>query len=128
MIWANLNGVELMRGEQNNVAALMKSLLVMDSKGFFDACTRQESAQLGMKSAKDGIEALAVHDATQPESNCTPTWCPGDLNLADMLTKGVTRAVSESLLPALIGRKKECPAYDGERPSSRSLGVGILTW
>ena len=87
VLWANMNGVQLLRGEQNAVAALMKSLLIMDSKGFFDACTRQESAQLGMKSAQDGVEALAVHDATQPETQCTPTWCPGDLNLADMLTK-----------------------------------------
>ena len=47
MIWANLNGVQLRRGEQNDVAALMKSLLVMDSKGFVDASTRQESAQFG---------------------------------------------------------------------------------
>ena len=87
ILGANLNGVQLLRGEQNQTAALMRSLLIMDSKGFFDACTRQESAQLGMKSAKDGVEALAVHDATQPDTNCTPTWCPGDLNLADMLTK-----------------------------------------
>ena len=78
ILWATLNGVQLLRGEQNQTAALMKSLLIMDSKGFFDACTRQEPAQLGMKSAKDGVEALAVHDATQPDTNCTPTWCPGD--------------------------------------------------
>ncbi len=80
VLWANLNGVQVVRGEQNQAGALMKSLLVMDSNGFYDACTRQGSAQLGMKSTKDGVEALVVHDATPADSNRTPTWCPRDLN------------------------------------------------
>jgi hypothetical protein len=36
-------------------------------------------------------------------------WQHTSLMVADLLTKGVTRAVSEALLPALIGRKKGCP-------------------
>jgi hypothetical protein len=117
ILWANLNGVQLLRGEQNQTAALMKSLLIMDSKGFFDACTRQESAQLGMKSAKDGVEALAVHDATQPETNCTPTWCPGDLNLADMLTKD--SAESRKVSALYQARKTWIIRFDKDFVSAR---------
>eukprot|EP00969_Alexandrium_andersonii_P273301 12079224-Alexandrium_andersonii.AAC.1 len=40
-----------------------------------------------MKHDRDGVEVLALRQSTSPESRCLPTWVPGDLNLADALTK-----------------------------------------
>ena len=70
-----------------------------------------------MKSAKDGVEALAVHDATQPETNCTPTWCPGDLNLADMLTKD--SAESRKVSALYQARKTWIIRFDKDFVSAR---------
>ena len=66
---------------------MTESLLVMDSRGCFDALTTNDSVMLGMSNARTGVEMLHVQQGTKDESNCHPTWVPGDMNLADSLTK-----------------------------------------
>ena len=70
-----------------------------------------------MKSAKDGVKALAVHNATQPESRCTPTWCPGDLNLSDMLTKDSLE--SRKVAALYLQRKTWVVRFDKDFVSAR---------
>ena len=59
----------------------------MDSRGCYDALTTNDSVMLGMNNARTGNEMLHVQHGTHDESNCYPTWVPGDMNLADSLTK-----------------------------------------
>ena len=87
LFWALLNGEQLTRQNSNRLASMTESLLVMDSRGCFDALTTNDSVMLGMSNARTGVEMLHVQQGTKDESNCHPTWVPGDMNLADSLTK-----------------------------------------
>ena len=42
---------------------------------------------LGMANSRTGVEMLHVQKGTSESSRCYPTWVPGDINLADALTK-----------------------------------------
>ena len=87
ILWACLNGKQMRRGLQHELARETIGLLVMDSKGCYDALTRIESAGLGMVHAKDGVEMLSLRDSTGDKERCYPCWVPSDLNLGDALTK-----------------------------------------
>ena len=117
ILWSQIHGVKLNRGEQDLVAAYIRSLLIMDSRGCFDSCTRQESHGLGMKHDKEGIEMLAVRNATQPASKCLPTWVPGDLNLADSMTKEGLEA--RRIMALYISRKTWVVKFDPEFVSAK---------
>lgn len=87
LFWAILNGEKLTRSNSNELASKMESLLIMDSRGCYDAITTSDSVLLGMNNARTGVEMLHVQRGTNDASRCYPTWVPGDMNLADSLTK-----------------------------------------
>ena len=87
LFWAIINGEKLTRKNADQLTSMMESLLVMDSRGCYDALTTNDSVMLGMSNARTGVEMLHVQRGTQDESNCYPTWVPGDMNLSDSLTK-----------------------------------------
>lgn len=87
LFWAILNGEKLTRSNSNELASKMESLLIMDSRGCYGAITTSDSVLLGMNNARTGVEMLHVQRGTNDASRCYPTWVPGDMNLADSLTK-----------------------------------------
>ena len=61
--------------------------LIMDSRGIYDAMTRNVSSLHGLRSGRSGYElALAVAQSMQIQTNLR--WVNGDRQLADPLTKG----------------------------------------
>ena len=87
LFWAIINGEILTRKNADELASQIESLLVMDSRGCYDAITLSDSVMLGMANSRTGLEMLHVQQGTDEFSRCYPTWVPGDLNLADSLTK-----------------------------------------
>ena len=66
LFWAILNGEKLTRSNSNELASKMESLLIMDSRGCYDAITTSDSVLLGMNNARTGVEMLHVQRGT---------WC-----------------------------------------------------
>ena len=87
LFWSLINGERLTRSNADVLASQMESLLVMDSRGCYDSITMSESVMLGMANSRTGVEMLHVQKGTSESSRCYPTWVPGDINLADALTK-----------------------------------------
>ena len=92
LLWSQMHGERINRKNAELLAAKNASLLVMDSKGCYDALTRLESHGLGMKHDRDGVQMLGLRAGTTSMSRQMPTWCPGDLNLGDSLTKDTLEA------------------------------------
>ena len=89
----------------------------MDSRGCYDAITRNESAGLGMKHAKSAVEIQAIRQATAEGCMCYPTWVPSDLNLADAMTKYSPEACK--VMALYLARKSWIVRFDPEFVSAR---------
>lgn len=87
LFWALLHGKRLLRGNADELAACVESLLVTDSRGCYDALSNNDSPLLGMSNAKTGVELRSVQNGTREGSQCYITWVPSDLNLSDCVTK-----------------------------------------
>ena len=87
IVWALLHGENLIRGNADDLASKVTSLLITDSRGCYDALTNSESPLCGMNSAKTGVEIQAVQRGIREGSNCFLTWTPSDMNLSDVMTK-----------------------------------------
>ncbi len=59
--WAEMNGIDLSSGNFCEPVRQVPGLVVSDSKGLFDAFHR-ESAGLGMKEARSGMELLSLKE------------------------------------------------------------------
>ena len=87
VFWALLFGHHLARGNADDLSATVESLLVMDSRGCYDALSNSDSPLLGMNNAKTGVELMSVQRGLKAGSNCFPAWTPSDMNLSDFMTK-----------------------------------------
>ena len=87
IMWSLAYGERLTRSNADSLSACVESLLVMDSRGCYDALSNSDSPLLGMNSAKTGVELMAVQRGIRPGSQCYPTWTPSDMNLSDCMTK-----------------------------------------
>ena len=87
LFWSLLYGRKLLRGNQDQLAACVESLLITDSRGCYDSLSNNDSPLLGMSNAKTGVELRSVQLRTREGSRCYVTWVPSDLNLADSMTK-----------------------------------------
>ena len=56
LFWALLNGGQLIRQNSNLLANMTKSLLIMDSRGYFDILTTNDSMMLSMSNTRTGME------------------------------------------------------------------------
>ncbi|CAK9012313.1 Cytoplasmic dynein 1 heavy chain 1 [Durusdinium trenchii] len=92
LVWALIYGKKLKRANADELTACVESLLVMDSRGCYDALSNSDSPLLGMNNAKTGTELMAVQRGLQPHMRCYPTWTPSDMNLSDCMTKVSTEA------------------------------------
>ena len=73
------------------VAAQIPSALVLDSRGVYDALARSESACLGLKDKRSGLEALSLKRSLV-ETRCGLRWTHSASQLADCMTKGSEEA------------------------------------
>ena len=72
-------------------AAQIPSVLVLDSRGVYDALARSESACLGLKDKRSGLEALSLK-LYLVETRCGLRWTHSAAQLADCMTKGSEEA------------------------------------
>ena len=72
-------------------AAQIPSALVLDSRGVCDALARSESACLGLKDKRSGLEALSLKRSLV-ETRCGLRWTHSAAQLADCMTKGSEEA------------------------------------
>ena len=72
-------------------AAQIPSALVLDSRGVHDALARSESACLGLKDKRSGLEALSLKRSLV-EIRCGLRWTHSVAQLADCMTKGSEEA------------------------------------
>ena len=84
VFWSLLNGEKLNRTNADELAAMNESLLIMDSRGCYDA---SDSPLPGRNNAKTGVEMLSVKRAVRDGSNCFLRWPPSDMNIADAMAK-----------------------------------------
>lgn len=86
-MWTELHGVSLTRHQlYDQVREFTKGALVMDTRGMFDAMTRNVSALHGLRSSKAGYElTLAVQEARRVDTKLR--WVNGLAQLGDCLTK-----------------------------------------
>ena len=90
---AELHGLKIERKKiYSMVAEKTQGAVVMDSRGIYDAMTRNVSALHGLRSGRSGYE-LAVSVCQAKEINTHLRWVNGDVQLADPLTKANSRKV-----------------------------------
>ena len=87
LFWGLINGEKMNRTNPDQLASMVESLLVTDSRGIYDAVSASDSPMLGINNSRTGIEALAVQQGLRRDGRCYLTWVPSDMNLADALTK-----------------------------------------
>ena len=92
IMWQIMYGATLQREKAKQIAAMNVSLLIMDSKGCYDALTCTETPGASVENARTSVDMIAVSEGLNDESNCYATWVPSDLNLADALTKHTPEA------------------------------------
>ena len=86
-----LVGETIPRQRWQEAAAQIPSVLVLDSRGVFDAFARSESACLGLKDKWSGLEALSLKRSLV-ETRCVLRWIQSAAQLADCMTKGSEEA------------------------------------
>ena len=72
-------------------AAQVPGALVLDSRGVYDALARSESACLGLKDKRSGLEALSLKRSLV-ETRCGLRWTHSAAQLADCMIKGSEEA------------------------------------
>ena len=83
--WQLMYGSFLQREKAKRIAARNVGLLVMDSKGCYDALTCTGTPGASVENARTSVDMIAVSEGLDAESNCYATWVRSDLNLADSL-------------------------------------------
>ena len=87
LLWAMMYGNILNRSNADFLTSLVLSFLVMDSRGVYDALTGTETPSLSMENSKFSVDILSTSQGLEEHMNSHPAWVPGNLNLADALTK-----------------------------------------
>lgn len=98
LFWSVLYGERLTRTNADVLSSLAESLLIMDSRGVFDALSNSDSSLLGMSNAKTGVELMSVQRGVRDGSNSYLTWVPSNFNLSDSMTKVGAEAFKVALL------------------------------
>ena len=90
-MWAELHGVQLRRATlYEQVRDAVQGAIVMDSRGIFDAMSRNISSLHGLRSSRSGYELmLSVQQAVKVSTAFR--WVNGLAQLADCLTKSNER-------------------------------------
>ena len=124
-MWFEVHGGEISRYNlMEDLKAYTSGGLVMDSKGIFDAMTRNVSALHGLRSSRAGFE-LTVSVLQAVSLNTKPRWVNGSAQLADSLTK-YNATVRKSFLEFLAKGQRWSVVHDpsftaGKKLSKRQL-------
>ena len=123
LVYTKLFWAEILHGhfplkEHLTYTREIKSALVVDAKGVYDAIARSESSALGMKDKHSAIEALALKQSLT-ENKTSLRWCHSEANIADALTKG--NPIPLEVLREFVHRAKWKLVYDPSFTSSRKL-------
>ena len=86
LTWAELHGAQLIRWRLDEAVNMIRGLLITDSRRIFDAITRSEGPQLGMRSLRSGEEARGIKGQII-RTETSFRWVNGLAMLADSLTK-----------------------------------------
>lgn len=90
MLLAEISGEDINRNNLYDVVKRIPGALVMDSRGIYDAMTRNMSALHGLRESRGGYEVvLAVNSALRAETMLR--WVNGMSQLGDGLTKNNAR-------------------------------------
>ena len=92
LLLAELSGEEVRRDRLHEIVKKIPGALVMDSRGIYDAMTRNLSALHGLRDSRSGYElTLAVNQALRAETQLR--WVNGLAQIGDSLTKHGARKV-----------------------------------
>ena len=117
-VWAEIHGFAPIRGRQDEIVRdHTTGVLVMDSRGIYDAMTRNTSALHGLRSSRAGYE-LTISVKQAVASGTHLRWVAGTEQLADAMTKGKARKI---LLQLLSERQMWRLVYDPEFTAGRKL-------
>lgn len=117
LFWSILYGETLGRTNADALASLVESLLIMDSRGCFDALSNSDSSLLGMNNSRTGVEMMSVQRGVRDGTNSYLTWAPSNLNIADAMTKVSPEAFKAYML--WLQRKTWVVKFDEEFVSAR---------
>ncbi len=92
LFWAEINGIKIERYKWDEIVKnYTKGCLIMDSKGIYDAATRNESPLHGLRSSRAGYELVSAVKQAKKVGTAL-RWVHGGAQLADPLTKSGTQA------------------------------------
>ena len=83
-------------------AAQIPRALVLDSRGVYDALARSESACLGLKDKRSGLEALSLKRSLV-ETQCGLRWTHSAAQVADCMSSETLRVIETSWLEMATG-------------------------
>jgi hypothetical protein len=117
LLWAMSYGTELKRNNADELTSMCLSFLIMDSRGCYDSLTITETPGMSMSSAKTSVDIWSASQGLREGSNSHPAWVPGDINLADSLTKNT----AEALKTMMMYHRRKCwiLKFDSEFISAR---------
>ena len=117
-LWAEMHGVVLERQHlYEQIRSSTTGALVMDSRGIYDAITRNTSSLHGLRSGRAGYElALAICQARRIDT--VMRWVNGVAQLADAMTKSNSRRV---LLQCFSGNQRWRLIHDEKFTAGKKL-------
>ncbi|CAE7836823.1 GIP [Symbiodinium sp. CCMP2592] len=119
-MWLEVHGIELHRDTlHETVRDNSIGILVTDSKGIYDAFTRNVSSLHGLRSSRAGFElTVAVQQAMQLQTHLR--WVNGEAQLADGLTKD-TATARKGLLSFLANGQRWSVVYDPKFTAAKKV-------
>ena len=121
-LMAEFGGLELKRAELHETVKRVPGALVMDSRGIYDAMTRNLSALHGLRDSRAGYElTLAVNQALKAKTELR--WVNGLAQLGDSLTKSGAR---KTILQFLSQRQHWRLTHDDKFEAGRKVHKKIM--
>ena len=119
---AEFGGLEMKRAELHSTVRRVPGALVMDSRGIYDAMTRNLSALHGLRDSRAGYElTLAVNQALKAGTELR--WVNGLAQLGDSLTKSGAR---KTILQFLSQRQHWRLTHDDKFEAGRKVHKKIM--
>ena len=121
LAWSEMHGASMPRWHLDETVRQVGGMLITDSRGIFDALTRNEPPQLRLRSSRTAVEARGIKEQCAV-SDARIHWVNTSTMLADNMTKigYPARAVMESFLVKKRWRCTLDPTFEsGKRRKAR---------
>jgi hypothetical protein len=132
LIWAELNGATADRQGDYLAAAesavrAVHGIVGTDSKGGYDAVTREEGPNLGLSNARAAIQGHQLKESIK-KSETRLIWLSGEWNISDALTKksAEARAGFEQYLRTGVWMLRFDPAFVVSSKKAKSRGLNAV--